>query len=148
MRDADVARAVGELADAEGWPTEKRVEQILWSRQVAAHLHPAQGLHLLAVPDLVGRARTRAKPEERLWEKVRPLDPCPRTTAAGSRTCRRPSAWPACSDCRSSSSGRASSAALDEILGDVPGVTLPAVPADRTHVYYQYCAYVPDSASW
>ena len=31
------------------------------------------------------------------------------------------------------------------MLGDVPGVTIPRVPLGRTHVYYQYCAYVPDS---
>ena len=34
---------------------------------------------------------------------------------------------------------------LDDLLGDVPGITIPRAPDDRTHVYYQYCAYVPDS---
>ena len=34
---------------------------------------------------------------------------------------------------------------LDDLLGDVPGITIPHIPPDRTHVYYQYCAYVPDS---
>jgi len=34
---------------------------------------------------------------------------------------------------------------LDGLLGDVNGITIPHVPSDRTHVYYQYCAYVPDS---
>ena len=36
MRDADLARRVGEYADAEPWPTEKRVEKVLsvgwWQR--------------------------------------------------------------------------------------------------------------------
>src|SRR5262249_18740858 len=32
----------------------------------------------------------------------------------------------------------------DEMLGDVPGVAIPTIPDGRTHVYYQYCAYVPD----
>jgi dTDP-4-amino-4,6-dideoxygalactose transaminase len=36
---------------------------------------------------------------------------------------------------------------LDAALRDAPGITLPAVPAGRTHVYYQYCPYVPDSES-
>jgi len=27
----------------------------------------------------------------------------------------------------------------------VDGVTIPQVPSDRTHVYYQYCPYVPES---
>ena len=33
---------------------------------------------------------------------------------------------------------------LDEILGNTPGVTIPTIPAGRTHVYYQYCPYVPE----
>jgi dTDP-4-amino-4,6-dideoxygalactose transaminase len=32
---------------------------------------------------------------------------------------------------------------MDALLGDVPGIRVPIVPAGRTHVYYQYCAYVP-----
>lgn len=34
---------------------------------------------------------------------------------------------------------------LNEIRGDVLGITVPAVPEGRTHVYYQYCAYVPNT---
>ncbi|MCC7042297.1 MAG: DegT/DnrJ/EryC1/StrS family aminotransferase [Acidobacteria bacterium] len=34
---------------------------------------------------------------------------------------------------------------LDDILGGVDGVTIPKIPAGQTHVYYQYCSYVPDS---
>jgi dTDP-4-amino-4,6-dideoxygalactose transaminase len=36
---------------------------------------------------------------------------------------------------------------LDNLLGDVPGITLPRIPAGRTHVYYQYCPYVAESAT-
>src|SRR5262249_9060479 len=32
---------------------------------------------------------------------------------------------------------------MSDRLSRVPGVRVPYVPADRTHVYYQYCAYVP-----
>ena len=32
---------------------------------------------------------------------------------------------------------------MDQALGDLPGITVPAAPADRTHVYYQYCVYGP-----
>ena len=34
---------------------------------------------------------------------------------------------------------------LDNILGDVPDIAIPQTPIGRTHVFYQYCAYVPDS---
>jgi dTDP-4-amino-4,6-dideoxygalactose transaminase len=30
---------------------------------------------------------------------------------------------------------------VDEVLGALPGVQVPRVPPDRTHVYYQYCVY-------
>src|SRR5207245_3002209 len=32
---------------------------------------------------------------------------------------------------------------MDEALGTLPGITIPKVPRDRTHVYYQYCVYGP-----
>jgi perosamine synthetase len=34
---------------------------------------------------------------------------------------------------------------LDSLLGDARGIVVPQILLDRTHVYYQYCAYVPDS---
>jgi len=34
-------------------------------------------------------------------------------------------------------------ARMSEVLRDVPGVRVPTVPGDRTHAFYQYCAYVP-----
>jgi len=30
---------------------------------------------------------------------------------------------------------------IDGILGGLPGIQIPRVPPDRTHVYYQYCVY-------
>ena len=34
--------------------------------------------------------------------------------------------------------------AIDAVLAGTPDVQVPVVPGDRTHVYYQYCVYVPD----
>ena len=31
-----------------------------------------------------------------------------------------------------------------DMLGDLEGVTVPRIPEGRTHVYYQYCPYVPE----
>jgi dTDP-4-amino-4,6-dideoxygalactose transaminase len=33
---------------------------------------------------------------------------------------------------------------MEEMLGDLPGVRVPKVPAGCSHVYYQQCIYVPD----
>jgi len=32
---------------------------------------------------------------------------------------------------------------MDQALGALPGITVPQVPPERTHVYYQYCVYGP-----
>jgi len=146
MRDAEVARRVGELADAEAWPSEKRVEQILWSGKCQHTFIRPKVFTWSLFPVWYAASYTGAKPEERLWEKVRPLDPLPAhyrgrfsnvQAAIGLAGLQRLPEFV--------ERTRKHARRLDEILGDVPGVTLPAVPADRTHVYYQYCAYVPDS---
>jgi dTDP-4-amino-4,6-dideoxygalactose transaminase len=33
---------------------------------------------------------------------------------------------------------------MSSALSGLPGVSVPPAPLDRVHVYYQYCAYVPD----
>jgi dTDP-4-amino-4,6-dideoxygalactose transaminase len=89
---------------------------------------------------------TGGKPEERLWEAVRSLDPLPEQykgrfsnvqAAIGLAGLKRLPEF----------IGRTRKHArrFDEILGNVPGITIPAIPAGRTHVYYQYCPYVPDT---
>ena len=77
MRDADLARRVGELADGEAWPSEKRVESILsagkWQH---TFIRPKVFTYSL-FPIWYAASWVNAKPEERLWERVRPLDPLP-----------------------------------------------------------------------
>ena len=83
-----------------------------------------------------------------MWESVRPLDPLPahyrgrftNVQAAIGRAglARLPEFI---------ERTRRHARTLDEMLGDVPGIILPRIPPDRTHVYYQYCAYVPDGES-
>jgi dTDP-4-amino-4,6-dideoxygalactose transaminase len=89
-----------------------------------------------------------AKPEERMWEDVRRLDPIPDQyrgrfsnvqAAMGLAGLRR---LPEFID-----RTRRHARVLDELLGSVPGITIPQIPEGRTHVYYQYVAYVPDSAT-
>ena len=38
---------------------------------------------------------------------------------------------------------RRHAAVMDRALGGLPGISVPQVPAGRTHVYYQYCVYGP-----
>jgi dTDP-4-amino-4,6-dideoxygalactose transaminase len=145
MRDAGLARRVGALADAEAWPTEKRVEGILRSgRWQQTFIRPNVFTYSL-FPVWYVASFTGAKPEKRLWEDVRPLDPLPAhyrgrftnvQAAIGLAGLARLPEFIART--------RRHAAMLDDLLEDVPGITVPRLPPGRTHVYYQYCAYVPD----
>jgi len=86
-----------------------------------------------------------ANPDVYLWEKIRPLDPLP-----GAYLERFPNvqaaialaglplleAW--------TESARAHAGLIGRVLAGTPNVQVPVVPPDRTHVFYQYCVYVPD----
>ena len=146
VRDADVARRVRELADAEEWPREKRVESILRSGYLQYTFIRPKVFTWSLFPVWWAASWTDWKPEQRLWEDVRRLDPFPphyrgrfsNVQAAIGRAglARMPEFI---------ERTRRHAQRLDELLGDVPGVTVPRIPDGRTHVYYQYCAYVPDS---
>ncbi len=146
MRDAGLARRVGELADREEWPSEARVEGILrtgkWQH---TFIRPRVFTYSL-FPIWYAASWLNAKPEERLWESVRPLQPLPEhyrgrlsnvQAALGLAGLQRLPEF--------IERTRRHARILDDLLGDVPGVTIPLVPPERTHVYYQYCAYVPDA---
>lgn len=80
-----------------------------------------------------------------LWEAIRPLDPLPASypvrysnaqAALGLASLERLDAW--------TTATTNHAARLDTRLAGLAGVRRPYCPPDRTHVYYQYCAYVPD----
>ena len=137
---------MGELANGEPWPSEKRVEAILrtgkWQH---TFIRPKVFTYSL-FPIWYAASWVNAKPEERLWEDVRRLDPLPEQyrgrftnvqAAIGLAGLRRLPEF--------IERTRQHARILDGILGDVPGITIPQIAAERTHMYYQYCAYVPDS---
>ena len=83
-----------------------------------------------------------------MWEKVRPLHPLPEHY--GGRFSNVQAAMGLAGLTRLPEfieRTRRHARVLDDLLGDVPGITIPQIPPDRTHVYYQYCAYVPDTES-
>jgi dTDP-4-amino-4,6-dideoxygalactose transaminase len=146
-RDAALAARVAALADAEQWPSEKRVDSILrqgyWQH---TFIRPKVFTYSL-FPIWYAASFTGSKPEERLWEGVRPLTPLPEhyrgrftnvQAAMGLAGLRR---LPEFID-----RTRRHARILDGLLGDVPGIVIPRTPEGQTHVYYQYVAYVPDGA--
>ena len=146
VRDASVARKVSELAEAEAWPDVKRVEKILSTGYWQCTFIRPRVFTFSMFPVWWLASFTDWKPEKRLWEEVRRLDPLPPHYRGRFSNVQ-------------AAIGRAGLKHLPEfiertrhhakilngLLGDVPGITVPAVPEGRTHVYYQYCAYVPDT---
>jgi dTDP-4-amino-4,6-dideoxygalactose transaminase len=145
MRDAELARRVGEYADAEPWPTEERVQSILrtgwWQR---TFIRPTV-FTFSGFPIWWAASWLDTKPDRFLWEKVQRLDPLP--AQYGGRFSNVQAALGLAGLARLPEfieRTRRHARMLDEMLGDIPGVTIPSIPAGQTHVYYQYCPYVPD----
>ena len=146
MRDADLARRVGEYADGEAWPDEKRVEHLLRSgKWQHTFIRPKVFTYSL-FPIWWTASWIDAKPEERLWEERRSLNPLPAhyrgrfTNVQAAMGLAGLEHLPEFIE-----RTRHHAALLDDLLGSIPGIAIPHAPADRTHVYYQYCVYVPES---
>jgi dTDP-4-amino-4,6-dideoxygalactose transaminase len=145
MRDAELARRVGEYADAEPWPSEQQVETIIrtgkWQRTfIRPHVFTFS-----LFPIWWAASWIDAKPDHYLWEKVRPLDPLP--VKYRGRYSNVQAALGLAGLARLPEfieRTRRHARMLDSMLGDIPAISIPRIPPDQTHVYYQYCAYVPD----
>ena len=145
VRDAGggVARA-RRWPKREPWPDQKRVEnRLLVGRLQRIFIKPwvftISAFPILWVSSLIG-----ANPDVYLWEEIRSLDPLPDAyterfpnvqAAIGLAALEKLDEW--------TDQTRRHARVMDRALGDLPGITVPHVPADRTHVYYQYCVYGP-----
>jgi dTDP-4-amino-4,6-dideoxygalactose transaminase len=146
MRDAELARRVGAFADAEEWPSEKRVESILRAGYWQHTFIRPKVFTCSLFPIWYAASWTGGEPEKRLWESVRRLDPLPQhyrgrlsnvQAALGIAGLQRLPEF--------IERTRRHARTLDSLLGHTPDIVLPRTPPGRTHVYYQYCAYVPES---
>lgn len=144
VKDAALASRVRALAEAEPWPDGKRVgKRLLVGRLQRIFIKPwvftISSFPILWVSSLIG-----ANPDVYLWEEIRQLTPLPEQytermpnvqAAIGLEGLARLDAW--------TEQTRRHARLMDQTLGDLPGITVPAVPPKRTHVYYQYCVYGP-----
>ncbi len=126
VQDPALAAKVRQSVEALPWPSEKRVRLSLF-------------------PVLWVSALIDANPDVFLWEKIRSLRPLPDQyterfpnvqAVIGLAALKRLDGWTA--------QAQANAAYMNRTLGDLSGIQVPRVPADRTHVYYQYCVYGPD----
>jgi dTDP-4-amino-4,6-dideoxygalactose transaminase len=144
-REPEVLRRLSAQLEALPWPTRDAVRKRLrFGRVQRTVIRPAP-FTLTLFPLMWLASWTSIHVDMYLWEAIRPLDPMPpdymvRYTnvqaALGLASLDHLDDWTAAT--------RAHAARLDARLAHETGVRLPARPADRTHVYYQYCAYVSD----
>jgi dTDP-4-amino-4,6-dideoxygalactose transaminase len=144
VADAAVAARVRALADRERWPDEKRVQNRLLVGRVQRILIKPWVFSISAFPILWVSSLIGANPDVYLWEEIRALDPLPDVyterfpnvqAAIGLAALDELDEW--------TERTRRHARVMDQALGDLPGIFVPKAPADRTHVYYQYCVYGP-----
>lgn len=144
-RDPDLARRIEELAKAEPWPSEQRVLKRIRLGRLERALMKPEIFSLTVFPILWAASFAKARPDVYLWEKIRPLSPFPpgygerysnAQAEIGLAALARIDAW--------TERTRENARYMGAALGGIPGVQVPPAPADRVHVYYQYCVYVPD----
>ena len=147
VSDRAVAARVRALVEALPWPSEKRVnDRLLLGRLQRIFIKPWV-FSISLFPVLWVSALIDTNPDVFLWEKIRSLQPLPEQyaerfpnvqAAIGLEALEHLDAWTA--------QAQANAQVVTRTLDGVKGVQAPYVPADRTHVFYQYCVYGPDSA--
>src|SRR5437763_403738 len=145
LQDRALAAKVRAGVDALPWPSEKRVtDRLLMGRLQRIFIKPWV-FSISLFPVLWIAAWIDANPDVFLWEKIRSLEPLPESYAErfpnvqatiGLEALKRLDTW--------TSQVQANAKYMDSMLGGLPGIQVPRVPPDRTHVYYQYCVYGPD----
>jgi perosamine synthetase len=144
-RDVELGWKIAALAEAEPWPSEERVLKRIRLGKLERALMKPSVFSLSIFPILWGASFFNARPDVYLWEKVRPLTPFPAPyrerysnvqASLGLAGLQRIDEW--------TRATREHAAFMSEALGALAGVGVPPAPRDRVHVYYQYCAYVPD----
>jgi dTDP-4-amino-4,6-dideoxygalactose transaminase len=146
LQDAALAARVRALVDALPWPNEKRVSDRLFLGRLQRIFIKPWVFSISLFPVLWVSALIDASPDVFLWEKIRSLDPLPEAyrerfpnvqAVLGLEGLTHFDRWTA--------DARAHAEFMDRTLGALPGVRVPHVPPDSTHVYYQYCVYGPES---
>ncbi len=143
VHDPTVERRLAAALSAAPWPSEDRIRRRLLSGRVQRILIRPDVFTWTVFPILRLSAVWNANPGRYLWEKIRPLSPLPEDyterysnvqASLGLESLKYLDGWTAAT--------RAHAQVIDEALRDV--LQVPQVPHDRTHVYYQYCAYAAD----
>jgi len=144
-RHGPLAQRVRVFAEREPWPSLKDARWNLFRGRVQRISTRPNTFTWTLFPVALVASHLGLDASAWLWESVRPLDPLPddyhrRYTnvqaAIALEGLKYLDEW--------IERTRLHARRMDRALRGITGVRVPAVPPDRTHVYYQYCAQVPD----
>jgi len=142
--DLAVGARVAELASNEPLPSLQRVRQRLWHGRVLRLATRPDVFKWTLFPLLYVGTRLGWSIDMYFWEQIRTLDPMPADYRERFSNIQAAIALEGLSHLNEWTSARQKLAGhMTRLLSKIPGVRPPSTPADRTHVYYQYCAYVP-----
>jgi perosamine synthetase len=145
VQDPALAAKVRARVDALPWPSEKRVNDRLFTGKLQRIFIKPWVFSISLFPVLWVASLIDASPDVFLWEKIRSLQPLPEQyterfpnvqAVIGLEALKRLDGWTA--------QVQANAGYMNRTLGAVPGIEVPYLPPDRTHVYYQYCVYGSD----
>jgi dTDP-4-amino-4,6-dideoxygalactose transaminase len=144
VRDTALAARVARLAECDPAPSLKRVRQRLWQGRVMRLATRPDVFKWTLFPLLYAGARLRWSLDMYFWEAIRALNPLPEDyrerisnvqAAIALEGLARLDGWTAV---RQRHANR-----MTQLLAGIRGLRVPCVPPGRTHVFYQYCVYVP-----
>jgi perosamine synthetase len=145
VKDPTLARRVRAQVDLLPWPDEGRVRNRFKIGRAQRFFTQPRVFTVSAFPILWTASWFNANPDVYLWEPIRSLEPLPAAyterfpnaqAALALAALEQLDGWTAAS--------QAHARLIDHVLGGTPNIQVPLVPDDRTHVYYQYCLYVPN----
>ena len=143
-RDTALAERVAGLTEGEPVPSRNRVKQRLWHGRVLRLATRPDVFTWTLFPMLYAGTRLHWSIDMYFWETIRPLNPLPEDyrerfsnvqAAIALEGLGRLDDWTSVRQRHAGEMGR--------LLAGVDGLRVPFVPSDRTHVFYQYCVYVP-----
>ena len=143
VRDPGVARRVAARASQQPPPGIDRVKHRLWHGRVMRLATRPDIFKWTLFPVMYACTRLHWSIDMYFWENIRSLNPMPEDYGERFSNVQAAIALEGLGHLDAWTARRQLHARRMNTLLDVPGIRVPGVPPRRTHVYYQYCAYVP-----
>ena len=144
VRDPNVAQRVAARVSQQPAPSLDRVKHRLWHGRVMRLATRPDIFKWTLFPLMYACTRLHWSIDMYFWEKIRPLHPMPDDYGERFSNVQAAIALEGLGMLDEWNARRQQYALrMNALLDEVPGIRVPIVPPGRTHVYYQYCAYVP-----